>query len=447
MPQLSPLHAVRRARLLDALPDRCVAVFPATRVAQRNSDVEHVFRQDSDLQYLTGFEEPEAVAILTKKGDERRFELVVRPRDKEREIWDGRRAGVDGAVAEYGADEAHETSKREDALLEAFKGADVLVYSLGAHAEMDATVLRLLSRFRALRRKLPPGPTQVLDPATVLHEMRLVKSPGEVELLQRAADITVAGHNAAMRACRPGLGELQVQAVVEGTFRFLGSPRNGYPSIVAGGANATCLHYTDNDQELADGDLLLIDAGAECGYYTADITRTFPVGGRFSEDQAAVYQVVLDAQLAALEASVVGATFDDVHRVALRRLTEGMVRIGLLEGDVDELIESEGYKRCYMHRTGHWLGLDVHDVGSYRDGDEDGARKLEPGMVMTIEPGIYVAVSDEEAPARYRGIGVRIEDDVLITAEGPRNLTAGCPKTIAEIEALMAEPSRWPGLE
>ncbi len=263
--------------------------------------------------------------------------------------------------------------------------------------------------------------------------------------MQRAADVTVAAHNEAMRACRPGLNERQIQAVVEGTFRVQGSERNGYPCIVAGGVNATILHYNENDQPLAAGGLLLIDAGAEIDYYTADITRTFPISGTFSAPQRDIYELVLGSHEAAVAATVVGQTVDGVHAIALRYLVEGLVRLGLLEGDVDAIIEDESYKRFYMHRTSHWLGMDVHDVGSYREADGT-SRLLKPGMVMTIEPGLYIAEDDEAAPEAYRGIGVRIEDDVLVTDDGPRNLTAGCPKTVSDIEALMREPTSFPGL-
>ncbi|MGM0575670.1 MAG: aminopeptidase P N-terminal domain-containing protein [Myxococcota bacterium] len=429
-------HAERRRRLLEALPDRSVAVFPAAPTAIRNNDVEHDFRQDSDLYWLTGFSEPEAVALLMRDGDDQRFELVVRPRDPERETWDGRRAGVEGAKEVFGADEAHEVGDLEEALEGALADRGTLVYALGAHEDMDARVLRLLSKFRGRKRKGPTGPDRVLDTSPLVHEMRMFKSAEEVVRMEKAADISIEGHRAAMRAVRPGMSELALMGVLEGAFRQYGSPRNGYASIVAGGANATILHYTENDQIIDDGDLVLIDAGAEYDYYTADITRTFPANGRFTGPQRAVYEVVLKAQLASIEASVSGATMDDVHDVSVRILTEGMVDLGLLEGDVDALIEEEAHKKYYMHRTGHWIGMDVHDVGAYREAD-GGSRVLEPGMAMTIEPGLYVPEDDEDAPGELRGIGVRIEDDVLITERAPRVLTEACPKAVDDVEALV----------
>ena len=449
MPHLSDdqrqRFASRREQLFDSMPVNSAAIFAPAPAAGRNGDVEHPYRQASDLYYLTGFVEPESVAILVKEADACRFELVVRPRDKERETWDGRRAGVLGAVDDFGADVAHEISKLDEVLTSAIGGRDALIYELGGHEEMDRRVLTLLRRLRVQKRKGPDGPGRVIDPNPLLHELRLLKRRDEVDTMQRAADVTVAAHNAAMRACRPGLTERQIQAVIEGTFRVRGSERNGYPCIVAGGINATILHYTENDQPLEAGGLLLIDAGAEVDYYTADVTRTFPISGTFSAPQRDIYEIVLGAQEAAIAATVVGATVDGVHAIALRHLVEGLLGLGLLSGDVDTIIEDESYKRLYMHRTSHWLGMDVHDVGSYREAD-GGSRILTPGMVLTIEPGLYVAEDDEEAPEAYRGIGVRIEDDVLVTDDGPRNLTEACPKSIPAIEALMREPAGFPGL-
>jgi Xaa-Pro aminopeptidase len=430
------MFLARRTQLLARMPDHSLAIFPSAPVYTRNNDVEHSYRQDSDLYYLTGFPEPEAVALLLK-GDGDVFTLVVRPRDREREIWDGRRAGVEGAKARFGADASAEIDKLDEVLEAAMGKAQTVVYALGGHDEMDQRVLHLMRKFRRQKRKGPEGPRAIVDPGPLLHEMRLIKSDAELARLQRAADLSAEAHNQAMRAARAGVNERELQAVLEGTFRALGSARNGYDCIVAGGDNATILHYHDNDQPIEDGALVLIDAGAEYDFYTADITRTFPVSGRFSEAQRAVYEIVLAAQHASIEASVVGATFDSVHDVSVRVLTEGMIRLGLLEGDVDARIADESYKRYYMHRTGHWLGMDVHDVGSYRDGE--GSRLLEAGMVMTIEPGLYIASDDEDAPAELRGIGIRIEDDIVVTSGRPHVLTAACPTGIDAIEAMMTE--------
>jgi Xaa-Pro aminopeptidase len=433
------LCKARRQRLLDALPPGSVAVFPSAPLQKRNSDVDQEYRQDSDFFYLTGFVEPESWALLFKDTDQKtRFELVVRARDKERETWDGRREGAEGAVAHFGADAAHVLTDLRKVLEEGLSNREVLVYALAAYPEADAVVLAVIDTLRRQKRKGCDCPRQVHDPAALLHELRVIKSPPEIEALQRACDITVAGHLAAMRATRPSVNERQIQGVLEGSFRLHGSERNGYPCIVASGANATILHYRENHRTIGDHDLLLIDAGAEFDYLTADVTRSFPASGRFTEAQRQVYEVVLEAQLAAIAHCTPGHSFEQVHEVAVKTLVLGMLRIGLLTGEAEKIIESAGYKKYYMHRTGHWLGMDVHDVGRYKDGDA--SRRLVPGMVATVEPGIYVAQDDPEAPERFRGIGVRIEDDVLITPDAPRVLTAGCPKTVADLEAVLSEP-------
>jgi Xaa-Pro aminopeptidase len=437
---IDPVYASRRSQLFAQLPDNSVAVFPSAPVRARNSDVDHEYRQNSDLFYLTGFAEPDSVVLLGRSGGESFFQMVVRPRDKEREIWDGKRAGVDGAKATYGADEAFPATELGQVLDRATAGKETLIYALGSHGDMDGRVLDLLERYRRTKRKGPGGPCRVEDPAGWIHEMRLVKDDAGLERMKRASDITAEAHNAAMRASRPGMTERQIQAVVEGTFRMLGSARNGYPCIVAGGANATILHYNENDQPLGDGDLLLIDAGAEYDYYTADVTRTFPVNGTFSPAQKEVYEIVLEAQLASIDACRPGTSFDGVHDISVRVLTEGLVRIGLLSGEVDALITSEAYKKYYMHRTGHWIGMDVHDVGEYF-GDGGTSRTLAAGMALTVEPGLYIAPDDTSVDARYRGIGIRIEDDVVVTDGEPLVLTAATPKSVADVEALMAEPA------
>lgn len=435
-----PTYAARRAMFFELMPEDSIAIFPSAPVRARNSDVDHEFRQDSDLYYLTGFPEPESVLMMSRQGGERSFSMVVRPRDKQREIWDGKRYGVDGAKSDFGADEAFPVSELTTTLQKAVEGKRTILYALGANTEMDERVLALITRARKMKRKGPGGPIRVHDPAELIHEMRIRKDDAGLARMQRAADITAKAHSAAMRATSPGMTERQVQAVIEGTFRILGSARNGYPCIVAGGDNATILHYNENDQPLSAGDLLLIDAGAEFDYYTADVTRTFPVSGTFTEAQREIYEIVLDAQLASINLCRPGNTFDSVHDISVKVLTEGLVRVGLLEGEVDSLIESGAYKRYYMHRTGHWIGMDVHDVGEYFD-DQGSSRLLTPGMALTVEPGLYIAPDDDEADAKYRGIGIRIEDDIVVTDGAPLNLTSACPKSVAEIEGLMAQPA------
>ncbi len=425
-----------------------IAIFPAAPTAIRNSDVEHEYRQDTDFYYLTGFEEPNAVAVLAPDHPEHRFVLFVQPKDREREVWTGWRAGDEGAKRDYGADAAFTMDKLDEELPKLAEKANRIYYRFGSDPAFDERLVGLMRRFQRQRQREGTGPTSVIDPAELLHEMRLIKTPQEIELLRRAIDITCEGHLAAIQALKPGAYEYEIEAAIGYAFRKNGSPRCGYASIVGAGANATVLHYTVNNCRIEDGDLLLIDAGAEFGYYTGDVTRTLPAGGRFTEDQAVLYQLVLDAQLAAIEAIRPGASFVEPHDIAVRILTEGMVRLGLLEGDVEKLIEDgnkfqnqpdapAGYKKFYLHRTSHWLGMDVHDAGPYKVADE--WRRLVPGMVMTVEPGLYISEDAEGVDPRYRGIGIRIEDDVLVTELGNEVLSARVPKSIEEIERIVGK--------
>jgi Xaa-Pro aminopeptidase len=410
------------------------AIFPAAPMAVRNNDVEHEYRQDTDFFYLTGFEEPNAVAVLAPDNPEQRFVLFVQPKDREREVWTGWRAGEEGAVRDFGADAAFTIDKLDEQLPRLVGKAEKLYYRFGDPA-FDERVAGWMRQFQRERQRTGMGPTCIVDPAEVLHEMRLIKDEEDLALLRRAVDISADGHMAALRGLRPTHYEYEIEATLRYVFRRHGSPRPGYPPIVASGPNATILHYTTNNRRIEEGDLLLIDAGTEYGYFTGDITRTYPASGTFTQEQAAVYQIVLDAQMEAIKAVRPGATFIEPHDRAVRVLTEGLARLGLLEGDPDKIIEEGGYKKFYMHRTSHWLGMDVHDAGPYKVADE--WRRLEPGMVLTIEPGIYIAADLEDVEPRYRGIGVRIEDDVLVTASGNEVLSARVPKTIEEIEGLM----------
>jgi Xaa-Pro aminopeptidase len=412
-----------------------VAVIPAAREVTRSNDTEYRFRQDSDFYYLTGFNEPDAVAVVAPSREER-FTLFVRPRDRERETWTGRRAGVEGARERYGADAAFPVEEFPEKLAELLDGAHTLYYRLGGNSEFDQTVIRQLARMRAMGwRKVRP-PQTITDPGVLLHEMRLVKTDEEVALMQRAADIASEAHREAMRAARPGAKEYEIEALIEYVFRRSGAAGPAYNSIVGSGANATILHYVNNDAELKDGDLLLIDAGAEYAGFASDITRTFPVNGRFREAQRELYNLVLDCQEECIRMVRPGADMEEMHKRSVEILTEGMVGLGLLKGETEKLIEEGEYKKFYMHRLGHYLGMDVHDVGAYhREGQ---ARPLGAGMVLTVEPGLYVPEDAEDIPDKYRGLGVRIEDDVLVTSEGFRVLTDKAPKQIEEIEALMA---------
>jgi Xaa-Pro aminopeptidase len=426
------MAASRRARFLDSLGED-VAVVGAAPVALRSGDVEFEYRQDSDFVYLTGFLEPEAVAVFAPRHPEHRFVLFVLPRDPDRERWDGPRAGVEGAQAHYGADAAFPIAELAEKLPGYLEHGARLHCRLGRRADLDELLLRVYRQLIARRPRSGKGPTQIADLGPLLHEMRLRKSREEIALLRRAAEITTQGHLAAMRAARPGVAEFELAALLEYTYRRLGAAGSGYSPIVAGGANATVLHYRSNRDVLERGALLLIDSGAEYDHVTADVTRTFPVGAPFSKPQREIYDLVLEAQLAAIAEVRPGKPFSAAHRAAVRVLTAGMIRLGLLEGPLERAIEEEQFKRFYMHRTGHWLGMDVHDVGAYGESDN---RPLQPGMVVTVEPGLYVPPGSEHVPAAYVGIGVRIEDDVLVTSSGHEVLTSEVPKTAAELARL-----------
>lgn len=427
------VYARRRKRLLAMLGEGGVAVLPAEVERVRNRDVHYPFRQDSDFAYLTGYPEPDALMVLapgSKHGD---YLLFVRPNDPEMEVWNGRRAGLKGAEKDYGADKAFPIDEVDELLPALLADRERVFYPMGRDGELDAHLLEWLNVVRQQARAGITAPREFVDIQYVLHEMRLFKDEVEVEQLRAAAKVTAKAHRRAMRKCEPGMVEYELEADLLHDFRRKGG-EPAYPCIVAGGANACILHYTDNSAELKEGDLVLIDAGAELHGYAADITRTFPVSGRFTRAQGELYEVVLEAQEAALAAVRPGNRFDDPHRAAVEVITRGLVDLGLLEGKPQKLIEEEAYRPFFMHRTGHWLGRDVHDVGEYKI---DGRwRELEPGMVLTIEPGLYIP-DDKALPKRYRGIGIRIEDDVLVTREGHENLTAAVPKTVAEIEACM----------
>ena len=423
------------AEFMRRMDPKAVAIIPSAREATRSNDTQYRFRQDSDFLYLTGFEEPEAIAVIAPFR-EQKFTMFVRPRDPEREIWDGRRAGVEGAKSEFGADESFPIVEFDEKLHDLLDGADKLYYRLGVNPDLDDTIIRQIARMRALNRKPVHPPQTIIDPATIVHEMRVVKSDEEIELMQRAADIAAEAHCEAMKAARAGMKEYEVEALIELIFKRRGAAAPAYTSIIGAGANATVLHYINNDGELSDGDLLLIDAGAEYKGYASDITRTFPINGRFTKAQREIYELVLKAQMACVELVRPGTTHDQLKAHSVEVLTEGMVELGLLQGDPKQLIKEKKHEKFYMHGLGHMLGIDVHDVGRYYFEKE--SRALEPGVVMTVEPGIYVAPDTKDVPEQYLGIGVRIEDDVLCTANGPRVLTNKVPKQPDEIEALMA---------
>lgn len=424
----------RRERALASLGSGAFVLFSAP-FALRNNDVEHEWRQHSDFHFLTGFDEPESVAVL-RGAPEPRFVLFVRPRDPEREVWDGPRAGVEGAVAEFGADEAFPIAELSAKLPGLLENVETLSHELGAERSNDDIVLAAIDNLRRRARRGVGYPRTIVEPASVLHELRLRKAPGELSLMRRAAEITEQGHREVMAGTKPGMYEYEAEALLRAVFRRNGSERHAYPPIVASGANSTILHYRKNDRRMLDGDLLLVDAGSEYGYYASDVTRTFPVNGRFSPAQRAVYEIVLAAELDAIRAVQIGATVDDVHKVAVRTVTQGLIDLGVIQGPLDKALEEERHKPWFMHRTSHWLGMDVHDVGGYHV--RGAPRPLEAGMVLTVEPGLYFSAGDQRVPAELRGIGVRIEDDVAVTDTAPLVLTESIPKRIDDVERACA---------
>lgn len=431
MSSMRSIFSERRTRALEAMRPSSVMLLPAAPLAIRNNDVEHEYRQDSDVFYLTGYDEPESMLLLSTLGDQRAV-LFVRPRDPEREVWDGTRAGVEGAVRDFGADAAHSIDELSAKLPDALQNARRLYYRLGRDRALDDVVLTAIDRVRGRAKLGVAWPTEIVDPGTILHEQRLFKSSGELLQIRRAVEITGEAHREAMAKACPGMYEYEVEAILRAAFRRAGSERPAYVPIVGSGPNATVLHYRRNNRKMEEHDLLLVDAGCEYDYYASDITRTFPVSGRFTPAQRAIYEIVLAAQEASISATQPGATLEELHGESVRAVTEGLVRLGIVKGPVAEAISEQRYKPYFMHRTSHWLGMDVHDVGAYFvDGKP---RLLAPGIVITIEPGIYLNESASDVPAEYRGIGVRIEDDVLVEPGGRTVLSSSIPKRIDDVE-------------
>ena len=433
------------AEFMRRMDPKSVAIIPGAREAVRSHDTNYRYRQNSDFFYLTGFDEPDAIAVIAP-SQEKKFTLFVRPRDPEREIWDGYRAGVEGAARDYHADEAFPVSEFDEKLPQILDGPASLYYAFGhGPAELDQKIIRQLTLMRETNRRPLEPPQTIIDPTSILHEMRVFKNEAEIEIMQRAADIAAEAHVEAMKAVRPGMKEYEVEALIEAIFRKRGAAGPSYTSIVGAGANATVLHYISNQGTLNDGDLLLVDAGAEYQGYASDITRTFPISGKFSAAQREIYDLVLETQMSCIDMVRPGVRLEDLKTHSVEMLTAGMVRLGLLRGDPGKLIEDKKYMQFYMHNLGHFLGIDVHDAGRYYFNGE--SRPAEPGMVMTIEPGLYISADtsripegfNQEVPAKYLGIGVRIEDDVLVTEKGARVLTNKVPKDPGEIEALMAK--------
>jgi Xaa-Pro aminopeptidase len=429
-------YSQRRQQLLAKI-GQGTAVFRSSPMAVMHNDVEYNYRQDSDFFYLTGFTEANAVAVLTNQHAEHKFVMFVQPKDLEKETWTGYRVGVEAAKERFGADEVYPIAELNEKLPQYLEKADRIYYKLGRDRRFNDTIISHWQKFLATYPKTGTGPIALEDPAPTLHALRQIKSPLELDRMRTAAAIAVDAHNRAREFARPGCYEYQVQAEIEHTFGLRGAGI-AYPSIVASGANACVLHYTENTRQMQDHELLLIDAGCAYEYYNSDITRTFPVNGKFTTEQRILYEIVLEAQRAAIAQVQPGNPWKNIHDTAVRVLVEGLMELGLLVGDIEEIIKEEKYKPFYMHRTGHWLGLDVHDVGVYQHGETP--RSLEAGHVLTVEPGLYISPyakpveGQPEVDPRWHGIGIRIEDDVVVTAAGHEILTAAVPKAIADLE-------------
>jgi len=437
MKKLAQIHfAHRRDQLAAEIGLRSIAIIATNPVMMRNNDADYKYRADSSFFYLTGFAEPEAVAVIETFDTEEEgycYSLFCRERNREMEIWNGFRAGLDGALNDYEADEAYVIDQLDEKILEKLLNKDQLFYRIGHQAEFDTQMTALLKKAETTHRH-GSVPTQIIQLNHIVNEMRLHKTSEEIELMQIASDISAQAHTCAMKSVKVGMMEYALEAELNYIFGKNGCVPS-YNSIVGGGENACILHYVENDKELKDGDLVLIDAACEYQFYASDITRTFPVNGKFSEAQKALYNVVLQAQIAAIDAVQVGHSYQEPHHVAVKILVQGLLDLGIMQGQLEEIIETERYRQFYMHGTGHWLGMDVHDVGSYRiDGKW---RTYAEGMVVTIEPGLYIAPDDDTVDKQWRGIGIRIEDDIVVTKNGPHVLTSAVVKTVEEIEALM----------
>ena len=413
-----------------------IAIFPSALQAMRTHSTEYRYRQDANFYYLTGFEEPESVCVIAPDHPEHQYILFVRPRAPEQEVWTGKRAGVEGAKEHFGADEAYPIEEFDEKISEYIGTAERLYYGFGADEAFNQKIIQLLKGYRRHRMREGTGPTILIDPTDLLAEMRLIKDETELGRIRRAVGISVEAHIAAMQAVCPDMYEYELESLIDSIYRKNGGTGPAFLTIVAKGSNATTLHYTTNDCLIEDGDLVLIDAGCEYQYYCGDITRTFPANGKFTAAQRAVYQSVLDAQCEIIESIRPGVSIGDPAQKAVEMLTEAMLELGLLVGEKEKLIEEQEYRKFYMHSVGHMLGVEVHDVAKTREGEE--YKTFQPGMVMTVEPGLYIDPNSENVPPEYLGIGVRIEDNILVTESGCEVLTRAVPKTIDEIEKLMA---------
>ncbi|MDE0012326.1 MAG: aminopeptidase P N-terminal domain-containing protein [Candidatus Poribacteria bacterium] len=435
------MHEQNRKAFTEKMGRGGVAIFASRPPAAWNHDTEYVYRPDPNFYYLTGFEEPESICVIAPDHPKHQYILFVRPKDKQAEIWNGKRVGVKNARRHYGADKAYSIEKFGEKIGKYLEGAERLYYTLGSNQDVDSEILSLFTGSVRSRIRSGQGLDTLVDPSPILSELRLIKNETELQRIQMATEITGAGHVAAMKAVRPGMYEYDLEALVESTFRMNGANGAAFPTIVASGGNATILHYTTNDCQIKDESLVLIDAGAEYGRYSGDVTRTFPANGTFTEAQREIYQLVLDAHYAVIDAIRPGVSIDEPHQQSIELLTESMLSLGLLKGKRKKIIKKEAYREFYMYRIGHMLGLDVHDVNCVHDANGD-FKTFQPGMVMTIEPGLYVADDTKNVPPEYLGIGVRIEDDILVTETGCEVLTDGVPKEIDAVEELV-NSTKW----
>ncbi|MFQ5470609.1 MAG: Xaa-Pro aminopeptidase [Gammaproteobacteria bacterium] len=426
----------RRKKLMQIMGSNSIAILPAPLTQYRNRDVEYPYRPDSDFYYLTGFSEPDSVAVLVPDRQQAQYLLFCNERDPKVEIWSGPRAGQEGACEVFGADDAFPIADIDDILPGLLEDKETVYYTMGCNTEFDHKLMEWVNQVKQKSRVGVHAPVEFVALDHHVHEMRLYKSKHEIKLMKKAASISAEAHKRAMRICQPGMMEYQIESELVHEFMQHGCKSPAYPSIVGGGKNACVLHYIANDQPLNDGDLLLIDAGVENKGYASDITRTFPVNGKFTDAQKAIYEIVLAAQKAAIDEVKPGNHWNDAHEVAVKVIVKGLIKLGILKGTVRSVIKDESYRRFYAHRTGHWLGMDVHDVGDYKVGGV--WRLLEPGMVLTVEPGIYIPAGTKGVAKKWWDIGVRIEDDVLVTRDGHEILSKNVPKSVDEIEALMA---------
>ncbi len=429
------MRTPRLTEFMSKMEPNSVAVIFSAAEYFRNGDADYEFRQESDFFALTGLNEPESVAVISPNHPTHKYVLFVRPRDKEKEIWYGLRTGIEGAISQYGADAAFDISQLGDVLPNYLEGNRQLYYRFGMREANDLRIIKYLNSLKAAIRAGKQTPSTIIDPSTILHELRLRKNSDEIESMRMAANISADGHIAVMKACKPGMYEFELEALAEYVFRSKGASGVAYQSIVGSGFNTTILHYNTNNEQIKDGDLVLMDAGAEYKMFAGDITRTFPANGKYSKAQQAVYELVLHSNKEVIKMIKPGESFMKLHEKTIDIITQGLLDLGLLSGDFKSNVELKTYEKYFMHRTGHWLGMDVHDVGRYKL--EDDWRKIEPGMAFTVEPGLYIQPTTEGAPEEFFNIGVRVEDDIVVTEDGCEVLTSLVPKEVNEIEALM----------